>query len=190
MYRDHSGELMPIIAACAPSCQRPAALADELLAHVVPDLLGVDDHAVEIEDDALDHADRYSPPSTQERRSFGARLGALDASDEERVVARLVLALELALEPADGAGEQRRARSLQDLDPLPERDRRHTAGEVLRERDLIGSEQRDPEASCGAEQLVESRLAADRDRRRAEARARPKRARRRSARGARLPGRR
>ena len=46
---------MPIIARLRAVVPAPAALADELLAHVVPDLLGVDDHAVEIEDHALDH---------------------------------------------------------------------------------------------------------------------------------------
>ena len=35
-----------------------AALAGELLAHVVPDLLAVDDDAVEVEDDGVDHAAR------------------------------------------------------------------------------------------------------------------------------------
>ena len=34
----------------------PAALARELLAHLVPDLLGVEQDAVEVEDDRLDHA--------------------------------------------------------------------------------------------------------------------------------------
>ena len=33
-----------------------AALAGELLAHLVPDLLGVEQDAVEVEDDGVDHA--------------------------------------------------------------------------------------------------------------------------------------
>jgi hypothetical protein len=33
----------------------PAAFVGELLAHLVPDVLGVDEHAVEVEDDRLDH---------------------------------------------------------------------------------------------------------------------------------------
>jgi hypothetical protein len=33
-----------------------ASLAREGLAHLVPDLLGVDEEAVEIEDDCFDHA--------------------------------------------------------------------------------------------------------------------------------------
>jgi hypothetical protein len=91
-------------------------------------------------------------------------LGALDVADEERVIARLMLGLQPALEPADGAGEQRASRPLPDLDPVPERNRRHSAGEVLRERDLIGSEDRDSEATRSAQQLVQRRLPSDRDR--------------------------
>ncbi len=53
MYADHSGELMPIIARVASGAVASAALAHVLGAHVVPHLLGVDDHAVEIEDDRL-----------------------------------------------------------------------------------------------------------------------------------------
>jgi hypothetical protein len=34
------------------------ALADERLAHLVPDLLAVDEHAVEVEDDGFDHPPR------------------------------------------------------------------------------------------------------------------------------------
>jgi hypothetical protein len=39
-----------------------AALADVGLAHLVPELLRLDDHAVEVEDDGLDHSARYSEP--------------------------------------------------------------------------------------------------------------------------------
>ena len=46
---------------------------------------------------------------------------------------------------------------------MPERDRRHAAREVLRKLDLIGSEQRDAEAARSPQQLVQRRLAADRD---------------------------
>ena len=37
----------------------PAALRRELLAHAVPDLLGVDEHAVHVEDDCADHRATY-----------------------------------------------------------------------------------------------------------------------------------
>ena len=37
----------------------PPRLAHVLLAHLVPHLLGVDDHAVQVEDDRVDHSARY-----------------------------------------------------------------------------------------------------------------------------------
>ncbi len=55
MYLDHSGELIPIMSRWAPGVPAPAALAGECLADVVPDLLGVDQHAVHVEDDGLLH---------------------------------------------------------------------------------------------------------------------------------------
>ena len=55
MYRDHSGELMPIIARCASSGQRRASLFRDPAARLVPELLGVEQDAVEVEDDRLDH---------------------------------------------------------------------------------------------------------------------------------------
>ena len=90
-------------------------------------------------------------------------LDALDLADEERVVAGLVLAAEPALEPAERAVEERAARALADGDPVPHRDRRHAAREVLREPHLVAGEQRDREAARLAQQLVQRRLARDRD---------------------------
>jgi hypothetical protein len=51
MYRDHSRELMPIIARVAPDA---ASLGDELSTRSVPDLLRVDEDAVQVEDDGRD----------------------------------------------------------------------------------------------------------------------------------------
>ena len=56
MYRDHSGELIPIIVARRRVDVRPAGLARVALAHLVPHLLGVDDHAVQVEDDRVDQS--------------------------------------------------------------------------------------------------------------------------------------
>ena len=42
------------MSACDWSLPAAAALARQLLAHLVPDVLGVDEHAVEVEDDRLD----------------------------------------------------------------------------------------------------------------------------------------
>ena len=141
----------------------PAALADERLAHLVPDLLGVDDHAVEVEDDGGDHAAVVGAVEPGERRAGLALLGALDEPDEERVIAGDVLGGERALQPADRPLEERAARGLDHVDAGPERDRRHPAREVLRERLLVGAEQRDGEAAGGAQQLVDRRLVGDRD---------------------------
>ena len=55
MYRDHSGELMPIIARWASGRQRAASLLGDLAPGLVPELLGVEEDAVEVEDDRLDH---------------------------------------------------------------------------------------------------------------------------------------
>ena len=49
------------------------------------------------------------------------------------------------------------------VDPVPDRDRRHAAGEVLRQRELLGAEQRDGEAAGLAQQLVQRGLLRDRD---------------------------
>ena len=38
------------------SCTRPPRLARVFLAHLVPHLLGVDEHAVEVEDDRFGHS--------------------------------------------------------------------------------------------------------------------------------------
>ena len=40
----------------APGVPVAAALVRELLAHLVPDLLGVDEHPVEVEHDRSDHS--------------------------------------------------------------------------------------------------------------------------------------
>ena len=44
------------MSACAPLVPGAAALVRQLLADVVPHLLAVDDDAVEVEHDGLDHA--------------------------------------------------------------------------------------------------------------------------------------
>ena len=91
-----------------------------------------------------------------------------------------------ALDPAERAFEERRAVvSLAELDPVPVRDGRNPAGEMLRDRFLAGGEQADREPAGLAQQLVERGRACDRDRRRAAARWRERRGSRRSGRGAR-----
>ena len=79
------------------------------------------------------------------------------------MIAGLELAAELALEPADGAVEERSPVAVVNGDALPHRDRRHTAREVLGELDLIAPEERDGEAARLAQELVEGGLSPDRD---------------------------
>jgi hypothetical protein len=98
-----------------------------------------------------------------ERLARGAVLRALDQADEEGVVADAVLGADRALEPAERAFEQGASRTRPSLDPLPHRDRRHPPGEVLRQRDLVGAEQRDGEAARVAQQLVRGGRVGDRD---------------------------
>ena len=61
------------------------------------------------------------------------------------------------------SGEKRRPVAGERLDPLPEHERRNTPGEVARELDLAGSEQGDGEAAGRTQELVQRRLACDRD---------------------------
>ena len=82
------------------------------------------------------------------------------------MVARLVLGGRAAAEPADGALEFRRAGGdvrVANGDALPERDGRDAAGEVLRQVFLPGCEEADREVAGLAQQLVQRRVAADRD---------------------------
>ena len=79
------------------------------------------------------------------------------------MVARLELAAELALEPADCALEEWAAAALAHVDSLPHRDRRDAACEVLRQLELVAGEQRDRKAARLAQELVEGCLAGDRD---------------------------
>ena len=52
-----------------------AAFAGEALPDLVPELLAVDDDAVEVEDDRVDHAGRYSPPRYTSPAPGDAELG-------------------------------------------------------------------------------------------------------------------
>ena len=67
-----------------------------------------------------------------------------------------------AVSQPDGAHEQARI-VLAHLDPVPERDRRHAAGEMLREVLLLAGEHRRRPLPRVAEQLVQRRVERDRD---------------------------
>ena len=64
---------------------------------------------------------------------------------------------------ADAAGDERCSRLVEDVDAVPERDRWHTAGEVLRDRVLARGEQCHPERPGATEELVQRRLLLDRE---------------------------
>ena len=65
----------PSSSRCAPLAPAAAALARELLANLVPDLLGVDQHAVEVEDDrASRHSGEVAPVEVDERGPGPAQL--------------------------------------------------------------------------------------------------------------------
>ncbi len=87
-----------------------------------------------------------------------------DPEDEERVRACLQLVGDAALEPAECAVEQRcTVRAVSHRDPVPHRDRWHAAREVLGDLLLIGREQRERARPGLPQQLVDRRLARDRD---------------------------
>ena len=71
-YTDHSVELIPSIACVRLVGPRPAAVGDELAARLVPALLGVDEHAVEVEDDRVGPGHGVSPRA----RAAGAPRGS------------------------------------------------------------------------------------------------------------------
>ena len=75
-----------------------------------------------------------------------------------------MLGLDAAAEPAERAGDERRALDVvAQLDAGPHRDRRNAPGEVLRDRLLVAREQADAELAGAAQQLVELGLLAERE---------------------------
>ena len=143
-----------------------AVLADVALADLVPDRLAVDDDAVEVEDDGFDAHDsaRYPPPTWTSGGASSPSSAASTSPTNSVWSPTSHSDREAAFEPADRAGQERRAlRSLVVGDAVPHRDRRHAAREVLREPLLAAGEQADREAAGLAQQLMELRLLRDRD---------------------------
>ena len=87
----------------------PAAssLVRDLPARLVPDLLGVEQHAVEVEDHRLDHV--YAWRRCDEGFSAWTADGRDDVADEERVVAGRMLGREAAFDPPERPLQKRRA---------------------------------------------------------------------------------
>ena len=141
----------------------PAVLADIALADRVPDLLGLDQHAVHVEDDSVDHSGVVLAVPVYERARRRSLLGHEDRGDEERVVADVVLRDGARLDPAERTLDQRRDQPLARRDTLPVHDRRQARGELARDRLLPRPEHADGEAAGLPQELVAGRLLADRD---------------------------
>ena len=148
---------------CARSRPAAAALARELLAHVVPDLLGVDQHPVQVEDDrAVDHSAEYRRSRwTSEVAAARARARA---PRRRRTCGRRPRAGRRCARrasrprPRAGAGRRRARRS---------RPRARSAGRCARSaaRGASWSPERidTPHSPAPSQHLVERRLARDRD---------------------------
>ena len=162
MYRDHSGELMPIIARCAsgPSARRARA---RRLAHVVPDLLGVDQHAVEVEDDGLDHSAGVAPVDVDERAAPRARLERQHLADEERVVAGRDLVDRARHSASRAAPASSRGSSSRTSMPSQSTIGGTLAREVLGECSWLAGEHRDAPLARVAQHLVERGFERERD---------------------------
>ena len=128
---------------CAPRVPAAAALVRELLAHLVPDLLGVDEHAVEVEDDGVDHSGWYRGRGRRATPRAGPCSSRCTSPTKSvwSPVAHLGRRFARASQPTR-AGEQARV-VVAHRDPVPERDRRNAAREVLGERVLVAGEDRD-----------------------------------------------
>src|SRR5207302_2875305 len=97
-------------------------------------------------------------------RAALTQLGRLHLADEDGVIAGIVLRDGAALEPGEGAHDERAARTVADLDAVPERDRRYAAArEVLRNRSLSCCEETRSPAVGTSKRLVRRRVLSDRD---------------------------
>ena len=87
--------------------------------------------------------------------SAPTELGGFDLADEDRVVSGVVLRDRAALEPGEGAFDQRSACAVAHVDPVPEGDRRYPAAcEVLRDRSLVSSKEACGPPFCTVKRLV------------------------------------
>src|SRR5205823_7384803 len=95
-----------------------------------------------------------TPVDIDERPLARALLDGKHLAHEEGVLAGRHLRRDMPGQPADRPGEQWRSARLADVDPVPERDRRHPAREVLSDAFLARREQADAERPGTAQQLV------------------------------------
>ena len=142
---------------------RAAGLAHVLLAHLVPHLLGVDDHAVQVEDDRFDHKREVRRGARRRATSRRCLPRSTRTSPTKNVWSPVRSSSTVrAVSQPGGAREQARV-VLAQVDAVPEHDRRDAAREVLREVLLLAREQRRRPLARVAQQLVERRFERDRD---------------------------
>ena len=94
--------------------------------------------------------------SSSNRPLIEAALDLHDLGDEEDVVAGVLRAPELTLQPPEGSFDQGAERARACRDAMPMRDRRHAAREVLRDRLLLAAQQAE-RASPGFPEKLERR---------------------------------
>src|SRR4051812_44177024 len=155
---------MPIMSACAWSCQRPPrsrARSSRISSHNCSESTSTPSMSkttAAISDGVV---------ATLPIDEAGAWLSLVDGddlADEDRVVARVVALPEAALEPCQRVLEQRSARvAVPDGDVVPQHERRRAAREVRGDVGLVAAEDRDAERAREAQKLVERELAPDRD---------------------------
>src|SRR3954468_1908002 len=131
MYRDHSGELIPIMSACAWSCQRPPrsrARSSRTTSHSCSESTSTPSRSKT----TAAISDGVVPMLPVDERLAGrAFLDGDDLADEDRVIAGVVAFPGAAFHPRQCVREQRRTRrAVPDRNVVPEDERRHAAGEM------------------------------------------------------------
>src|SRR5215471_13779049 len=127
MYRDHSGELIPIMSACAWSCQRPprsrarsSRTSSQSCSESSSTPSMSNTTAATANSDGV-----VAMLAIDEGRTGRALLDGHDLADEDRMVAGVVLLPEPALDPGERVGEERRAgRPVLHRHVVPEEERR------------------------------------------------------------------
>src|SRR3954447_18930766 len=146
MYRDHSGELIPIMSACAWPCQRPPrsrARSSRTSSHSCSESTRTPSRSKT----TAAMSDGVVPMLPVDERLAGlAFLDGDDLADEDRVIAGVVAFPGAALDPRQRARKERRTRrAVPDGDVVPEDERRHAAREVRGDVGLVAAEDRDAE---------------------------------------------
>src|SRR3954447_1856448 len=164
MYRDHSGELIPIMSACAWPCQRPPrsrARSSRTSSHSCSESTRTPSRSKT----TAAMSDGVVPMLPIDERLAGlAFLDDDDLADEDRVIAGVVALPGSAFHPRQRVREQRRTRcAFPGRNAVPEDERRHAPGEVRGNGGLVAAQDRDAERFGRPQQLVQRNVTADRD---------------------------